>query len=99
MTTEAENKATGEMVDKIRNEGTMVGKVMVDREVLESIVENRIKLAIIETYEGMVTSIEQWKKDNPIKPLDPSSLNLAVIALSNDTAIDMFKSEIERLKG
>ncbi len=57
----AENDADAEMCDRIRNKGrTMVGKIMVDREAPESIVENRINHAVIETFEGMAGTIMQW---------------------------------------
>ena len=54
---QAESDATAEMCDRYRNQGTMVGKVMVDREALESIVENRINRALIERFEGMAGTI------------------------------------------
>lgn len=96
--TQAENKATGEMCDRIRNKGTMVGQIVVDREALESIVENRIDRALIERFEGMAGTIMQWQEDNPITGLDPDVLNKAVIATSNELILDMLFTEIQKLK-
>ncbi len=95
---QAENDATGEMCDRIRNKGTMVGKIMVDRESLEAIVENRINRALIERFEGMADTIMQWQYDNPISGLDPDVLNKAVIATSNELILDMLLGEVEKLK-
>jgi len=41
----AENKATGEMCDRIRNQGTMVGMVVISHADLEAMIQKRIKEA------------------------------------------------------
>lgn len=63
---EIDDKRLGETLDRYRNQGTQAGKVMIDRESLESIVEQRVNRALVETFEGMVDTIIQWDGDYSI---------------------------------